>query len=283
LSTASGIISLFDPLATLARVAPALLPLAGGQRILITGTGLRRCTGLRIGGVAVQDWIPYNDTVATAVTRPVPELVADAAADSNASAIPVSMLGGAHRDGSGPALVELVCGVGLTPAATPLNAIVAAAFLVNYTTASLAAAAATDDGDGEDFLQSAGGKFVLIFTCAFVIVAAVIVVRRRFAAQDALDGHPAPDDDWGDADVARSTRRGPRGRRTREKRQLPDLLDRLDQQATGEPPSDDAADAPLLPLAHVDDAARPQVVSGPGDSSGEAGANPHDAEMDSYL
>jgi hypothetical protein len=218
------------------------------------------------------------------MTRAVPEGVADAAADSNASSLPLSMLGGAHRDGSGPALVELVCGVGLTPFSTPRSAVVAAAFAVNYTTDSLAATAAMDDGNGDDFLQSAGGKFVLIFACALMIIAAVIVVRRRFAAQDALDGHPAPDDDWGDA--AHSTRRASRrkqGRRTREKRQLPGLLDRLDQ-ATGKP-SDDAADVPLLPaIAPVDDAPPPQVVCGPGaDTSDAAIAARHDAELASYL
>jgi hypothetical protein len=59
-------------LPVLTAVSPAVLPLAGGVRVILTGVGLMGpfpswgtpCTGLKIGGVAVTDFLVYNNTTA---------------------------------------------------------------------------------------------------------------------------------------------------------------------------------------------------------------------------
>ncbi|MFT3809610.1 MAG: IPT/TIG domain-containing protein [Micropepsaceae bacterium] len=56
------------PQPTLSAIAPVAGPLAGGQSVTLTGTGLTGATGVTIGGAAAASVTVVNDTTVTAVT-----------------------------------------------------------------------------------------------------------------------------------------------------------------------------------------------------------------------
>jgi hypothetical protein len=174
----------------LRQITPSTVPLSGGTRLILTGTGFTKCAGLRIGGVPVTVFTVYNDTLASAVTGAVNFT------DSTSGVA----LGGANDDGTGPALVQLMCGLtfyyrsnGGQDCSTSNPCAVSSDFLVNYSAATSSSDATGDDQE-DDLLQSTGAKFLIVVVPVVLIGAGVVAVRRRYAARDAADGE-APGSD----------------------------------------------------------------------------------------
>jgi hypothetical protein len=195
----------------LQRVSPSTVPLSGGTRVIIVGSGLSWCSGLRIGGVATASFAVYNDSVAVAITSAVN------LSDETA----LTAFGGANEDGTGPALVQLICRVipsfrGRSDSRCTISnpCVVSSGFLVNYSGQVSSGSSGSTNDDDANVIDSVGFKFLIVAVPVVVIGAVVIAVRRRFAARDAADGE-APisdgsDDDGDQLTKSRRARTAPR-------------------------------------------------------------------------
>jgi hypothetical protein len=162
-------------------VTPPLVPLRGGARIYIYGTELHRCSGLFIGGVAVTGWTPYNATLALATTAAVPRNVTGGVYNSSTG---VYYGGASLADGTGAAVVQLLCRVSTLPVygmcGTAMPCIVfSSATLVSYNDATPdAGTSPVAAADAGAFMETAGGQAAVV-TSAILLLAALAVVARR--------------------------------------------------------------------------------------------------------
>lgn len=67
-STVTGTVAVTEPAATVASIAPATGPAAGGTAVTITGTGYTNATSATLGGVAITGFTVVNDTTITGTT-----------------------------------------------------------------------------------------------------------------------------------------------------------------------------------------------------------------------
>jgi hypothetical protein len=236
-------LALLTKVPRLHRVSPSTVPLSGGTRVIVMGSGLSACSGLQIGGVPAASFAVYNDSVATAITAAVNL--------SNVTAL--TAFGGANPDGTGAALVQLICKVqpyfrsGSDKRCTASDpCVVSSGFLVNYSAQVSAGNPAVDDDD--DVLDSAGFKLLVIAVPVVLIGAGVVAVRRQFAARDAADGEaPISDESDDDGDHQTKSRRRDRKRAPKASRIL--SMDRPTRSLFGEELAQPLA--PAVPLPEI--------------------------------